>query len=477
MDLVGRKSQLEAVDIIVKSRKSEFVAVMGRRRVGKTYFIDQAFQKHICFQMTGIQDGTLNEQLTNFAIKLAEHMESPFVPAPPENWQQAFFQLKAYLKTRSKKRKQVIFIDELPWIHTQRSGFLKMLAHFWNDYLSKEKHFILVICGSANSWIKNNVINDKGGLHNRVSLVLRLEAFTLLETKAFLISRNIRLSDQEVAKLYMAMGGIPYYLENIRKGETAATAIERMCFHPDGILKNEYTNLYRALFYNYKDHEKIVKVLAKSRNGLTREIIIQRSKVKDGGTFNRTMEDLLESNFVSEYAPFNKKKRGSLYRLNDEYSIFYNRFIQPNRNYSKGIWLQLSTSQTYKIWTGYAFESLCFKHIDRIKEVLGVAAVQTTLSSFKENPTKTEKGYQIDLILQRKDNAINLCEIKYYDTAFKIDAAYAKTLNKRRSRFIESTKTKMVVFNTLISNLGLVENEHAKTAVDTSVTLKEIMNY
>ena len=367
--------------------------MVGRRRVGKTYFIDSVFEKNICFRLTGIQDGSMAEQLTNFAIKLAEHMGNPFVPAPPENWQQALHQLKAYLNSLDKKTKRVIFIDELPWVFTPRSGFLKMLAHFCNDYLSNEKHFVLVICGSATAWITNNIINDKGGLHNRISHTLNIEPFDLAETKSFLQNKKIELPDQEITKLFMAMGGIPYYLKNIRKGETAATAIERMCFHPDGILNREYNNLYRALFYNYRDHENINKALAKSQKGLTREELIKKSKVADGGTFNRTMEDLILSNFVSEYTPFNKKKRGSLYRLADEYSIFYHRFIQANKNYSKGMWQQLASGQAYKIWTGYAYESLCFKHIDRIKEALGIAAVYTQISSYQKKGDKDQKGF------------------------------------------------------------------------------------
>jgi AAA+ ATPase superfamily predicted ATPase len=476
MVLVGRKKQLKSVDLILKSKKSEFVAVVGRRRVGKTFFIDSAFEKNMCFRLTGIQDGTLAEQLTNFAIKLAEHMGNPFVPTPPENWQQALQQLKAYLSSLDKKNKRVIFIDELPWVVTPRSGFLKMLAHFWNDYLSKEKHFVLVICGSATAWITNNIINDKGGLHNRVSITIQIEPFDLAETKSFLQSRKIALPDAEVTKLFMAMGGIPYYLENIRKGETAATAIERMCFHPDGILKREYNNLYRALFYNYRDHENIVKALAKSQKGLSREELIKKSKVADGGTFNRTMEDLVLSNFITEYTPFNKKKRGALYRLADEYSIFYHRFIQPNKNYSKGMWQQLASGQAYKIWTGYAFESLCFKHIDRIKEALGIAAVYTQISSYQKKGDKDHKGFQIDLVLKRNDNAIHLCEVKYYDGDFTVDAAYAKRLNERKRLFKSSTGTKSALFTTLIVNNKLIDNEHALHSVDAVVTLNEIMD-
>ena len=251
--MVGRKQERIKIEILLKSKKSEFLAVTGRRRVGKTFLIDSLLQSHYCFQMTGIQNGNMNAQLVNFHTKLTERWRgNPF--GIPTNWQQAFLQLKTYLKTLDRGEKRVLFIDELPWVATARSGFLQMLAHFWNDYLSKEKHFILAVCGSATSWISQKIINDKGGLHNRVSEVIHLLPFSISETNEFLKSKGIHFTDQVLTKIYMTLGGIPFYLENLRKGESFASAIERMCFATNGLLYSEYNNLYHALFNNANIH-------------------------------------------------------------------------------------------------------------------------------------------------------------------------------------------------------------------------------
>ncbi len=472
--MIGRKEHIKKMTDLLKSGKSEFLAITGRRRVGKTFLVDNVYKDHVCFNITGIQNGSMEEQLLNFRIKLSEHSKTPLISAP-KNWQEAFFQLKTYLSTLDRRKKKVIFIDELPWIYTPKSKFIQMLAHFWNDYLSKEKNFILVICGSATSWILKKIVNDKGGLHNRISEVIKLLPFTLYETKLFLESKKIKLTNQEIAKIYMAMGGIPYYLEKINKGESAAVAIERMCFADNGILKYEYDNLYKALFKNAEIHESIVETLAKSRYGLSRNEILKKSKLSTNGSFNRAMEELLQSGFLAENNQFGRKKWGSIYMLNDEYSIFYHRFIKPNRKYIKGIWLQLSNSQSYKIWTGYAFELLSIKHISQIKKALGISGVYVETSTMRIPGTDEESGFQIDLIIDRKDATINLCEMKYYDAVFKIDRQYANKLIERKQRFIEHTKTRKQVFNTFITNHGVLENKYYLEVVDSQITLNDLM--
>ncbi len=441
--------------------------------MGKTFLIDSYFTKNMCFRITGIQNANKQEQLNNFAIKLSEFTKIPTI-VKPKNWQEAFLQLKTYLSTLNKRNKKVIFIDELPWLATERSGFLQFLAHLWNDYLSKEQHFILVVCGSASSWLTKNIINDKGGLHNRLTDTISLKPFSLSETREFLHSLRLKLNNQEIAKLYMTFGGVPYYLEQIRKGESASVAIERICFSDKGILKNEYDNLYKALFKNAQNHETIVALLAKKPSGLSRKEIIAQSKISTGGSYNRTIDDLLLSGFITEFIPFGRKKRGVIYRLNDEFSIFYHRFIKSNKKHVKGMWLQISAGQSYKIWTGYAFENLCLKHINQIKNALGISAVYTENSSFKVTGNKVEKGFQIDLIIDRKDNAINLCEMKYYNATYKIDKKYAQEIIERKQRFIEYTKTKKQVFNTFITNYGLLENERSIEISDSEIVLDDL---
>ncbi len=472
--MIGRKEEIKRIKVLLRSNKSEFLAVTGRRRVGKTFLIDTLLKEYYCFSMTGIQKGNTSIQLTNFAIKLSEYNGS-YEPKIPKNWQVAFLQLKAYLKDLPVTKKQVIFIDELPWTYTARSGFIQLLAHFWNDYLSKESHFILVICGSATSWITKKIINDSGGLHNRVTEKIHLHPFTLSETKEFLISKGLRMTSQELTRSYMALGGIPFYLDGIKKGETFASAIERLCFMPNGLLRNEYNNLYQALFSNADLHQKIIAVLVKHHNGITRQEILNELKTTNTGSFQRAIEELLLSDFIMTHTPYGRKKKGVLYRVSDEYSIFYHRFIKPNLKYTPGIWQQLSQSQSYKIWTGFAFETLCLKHLERIKAGLGISAVYTEVSALNVRDDKENFGFQIDLIIDRKDDAINLCEIKFYSTVFTIQKDYYQKLLEKRQRFLDYTKTKKQVFLTFITNHGVQKNAYANEIVEAEIVLDDLL--
>ena len=273
----------------------------------------------------------------------------------------------------------------------------------------------------------------------------------------------------------MALGGVPYYLEQVRKGENSTTAIERICFSPDGTLRNEYDNLYKALFKNPEYHEALIEILAKTPEGLTQKQIIEKTDIPQGGTFNRTRDDLLLSGFIEERTPYGKKKRETIYKLIDEYSIFYHRFMKHNRKYTKGMWNQLAATQAYKIWLGYAFETFCARHIDHIKQALGIAAVYTEIYSLRVKRAKDKKGFQIDLIIDRADNTINLCEMKFYGSTFKIDKSYGLTLANRKQAFIDTTKTKKQIFTTMITSFGLEDNQYALAFTDASLQLDDII--
>lgn len=473
--MIGRTAEKKLINELLQSPRSEFLAVTGRRRVGKTFLIDTLLQNHYCFNLTGIQDGDMRKQLINFAVKLTEYAESPTLNVPT-NWQFAFFELKRYLQTLPKDRKQVIFIDELPWVYTPRSGFIQLLAHFWNDYLSKEPHFLLVICGSATSWITKKVINDPGGLHNRITENIHLHPFSIRETNQFLQAKGLHLNTTELTRIYMSLGGIPFYLEKLRKGESFSVAIERLCFSPNGSLRNEYNNLFKALFSNAEIHQKIVATLARFPYGIDRKKLATANPDISTGSLQRCLEELLLSDFVVEITPFNKKKRGSRYRLVDEYSLFYHQFIESVRTYTAGMWQQLAASQSYKIWAGYAFETFCLRHVDVIKEVLGIRAVYTEVSSLFIAGDQQRTGLQIDLILDRKDATINLCEIKFHASEYKIDKREYQKLLRKRADFIQFTKTKKQVFLTFITNHGVYKNAYATELVAAEITLADLVN-
>jgi uncharacterized protein len=474
--MVGRQSQLAQIELLKKSSKSEFVAIMGRRRVGKTYLIDNAFADNICFQMSGMQKGGTNVQLKNFQRKLSVYNKKKKKIALAKDWGEAFFQLQEYLDTLSKKKKQVIFLDELPWMATAKSIFLQYLAHFWNDYLSKQKHFILVICGSASSWLAKEVTSDVGGLHNRVTSVIRLEPFTLHETNLFLLSKNIKLSQQDVAKIYMAMGGIPYYLDDIQKGESAVQAIERMCFVAGGKLNIEYDNLYKALFKNAHLHERIITAIAGSQKGMLRSEIIVKSKVQDGGPFKRAMQELLDCGFIITINQFGQIKREEVYRLHDEYTAFYHRFIKKNKIFTEGMWLEIATSQAYKTWLGFAFELLAFRHLPQVKQKLGIAGIYSEVSTHYYNIGKPN-GLQIDLLIDRKDNSINYCEMKYYEEAFGFTKTFSDGVKEKMSRFKRVSKTKKQLFLTMITNHPIKQNEYSLELMQNNIVLGDLFGF
>jgi uncharacterized protein len=474
MKIVGRKEQLLQIESLLHSEKAEFVAITGRRRVGKTFLIDQSFEKNICFQMTGIQNANQKAQLENFARKLMIYSKIPFITNPPKDWGEAFFQLRSYLELQDKTQKQVIFLDELPWINTVKSEFLQNLAHLWNDYLSKQSHFILIVCGSASSWLLKNITNDKGGLHNRITTTIHLQPFTLSETKAFLEAKGIIKPLQEIAKLYMILGGIPFYLDDVQAHESNDQTIERMCFSENGKLKNEYSNLYKALFANPENHERIVEALAGSQKGMLRSQIIEKAKVTDGGPFNRAMNDLLSCNFITTIAQFGRKKREERYLLNDELSNFYHQFMKNNNRYTPGMWLQMAQNQKFKIWLGYAFERLVLRHIPQLKQQLGISGVYTEIYNLYPSNDQN-RAMQVDLLLDRKDNVINFCEIKHYDSPFKISKDFYEDTQQKLA-FFRSIASKKQIIYTLITNQVPMQNEYSTALIGKTIVLEDLFH-
>jgi uncharacterized protein len=468
--MIGRNEQLLQIEELMNSGKSEFVAVLGRRRVGKTYLIDNAFEGSFCFKVSGLQEGSMNEQLNNFDRKLLLFTKSKAKVETPKDWGEAFDRLQKYCDKLSKKKKHVLFFDELPWMCTAKSNCLTYLAHFWNDYLSKKKNFILVICGSASSWIEKNITNNKMGLHNRLTEIIMLKPFTLQETKLFLESKRIKFTYYEIARLYMSLGGIPYYLDGIKRGETVNGAIDRLCFQAGGRLKNEYDNLYRALFKNYNAHESIIQVLAGSQKGLMRKEILAKSKLEDGGPFTRVMMELIACGFVSTYNQFGKKKRDEVYRLADEYSSFYHKYIKRN---STTNWSSISNTQSYKIWLGFSFEFLVFRHISQVLNKLGISGLDNRISTLYIHEGK-KLNTQIDLIIERSDNVIHLCEIKYYDTTITIDKHMYSNFKNKVEQLRNLSGVKKRVSITMICSNEIKKNEYALELVDSTVLLEDL---
>ena len=359
----------------------------------------------------------------------------------------------------------VVFLDELPWMSTHRSGFLKGLSYFWNSW-AVQQNIVVVICGSAASWMIRKVIHHKGGLHNRVTKRIRLQPFTLAETEDFLINRAIRLERYQLLQLYMVMGGIPHYLKEIEAGKSAVQNIDKICFGENGLLRDEFLSLYPALFKHADYHTAIIRALASKPNGLIRSDLIQQAKLTESGRITKVLMELSESGFITTYPAFGKKKKGQLFRLTDEYSIFYLRFIEPNLSETQGVWSSLSQSQSYKIWCGYAFENVCLKHISSIKKALGISGIYTRSASFFRKKDNDNQGVQIDLLIDRNDRTINIVEIKFYNGTFTISKDYANKLRTKIQVFKDITQTKKQVFLTVMTSLGLKANIHSIGLVD-----------
>ena len=468
--LIGRIKEQEVLQKALASNEAEMVAVIGRRRIGKTFLIKKTYSKHIQFQMSGIQNATIERQLENFAYRLSMAYDTEEIISTPPNWFKAFTLLIDYLRLQKKKEKYVVFFDELPWMASQKSDFIQGLSFFWNSW-AVDQNIVVVICGSAASWMVQKVVNHTGGLHNRITRRIQLKPFTLSETEAYFKSRNVFLDHYHIIQIYMALGGIPHYLKEVEAGKSSVQNINDICFSQSGILTNEFSNLYPALFQNSFNHIAVVRSLATKRSGMARAEIIKVSKVKNGGTLTNVLEELELSGFISSYHSFGKKKKNKLYRLTDEYSLFYLHFIENNLYQGNDTWNHLSQTQTYKIWSGYTFESICIKHLPQIKKALSIDGVYSIASSFLKKGTDSEKGTQIDLALDRKDSVINLFEMKFHQKEFVLSKAYAETLSTKKSIFQESTKTKKLIFWTFISPFGLKQNQYSLNLIYNSLTL------
>ncbi len=471
--LVGREEEVHILQDALQSSSPELIAVYGRRRIGKTFLIRTVFEKHICFETTGLRDSAMASQLDNFCFQITQ-MQSQRLPVKTaESWLRAFQMLQVALeqKLKKKKKKQVVFFDEMPWMDTPRSGFLAAFEGFWNSWASKRDDLVVAVCGSSASWIIQKLLMNKGGLHNRITRRIRLLPFTLKETSDLLIQNNVHLDHYQILHIYMVMGGIPYYLQHIKPGESAAQAVDRMCFTSQGILNQEFGILYHSLFSNADRYLSIIRLLAKRRYGLTRDEIISAGSLSSGGRASQVLDDLLEAGFIARFLPFGRNVKDARFRITDEYTLFYLNFMETNRSFGRGTWLKKSVKPVWRAWSGLAFESICMKHIRQIKTALGLKVVYTEESIWKSKGSSSTKGVQIDLLIDRADQIINVCEIKFSETEFVLSKKYAEELRNKLHGFKIETQTKKSLFLTFITTFRLTENMHKNSLVQNTITM------
>ncbi len=472
MQIAGRTNEIAFLQRLLLKKNPEFVAIYGRRRVGKTFLIREVYQKQIVFECSGLHQKSFSQQLENFWLTLQEVNPNGERSLPPKSWLQAFSQLKIFLNSLQGHQKKVVFLDEIPWFETPRSGFLAALDNFWNQYCSKRADIILVICGSAASWIIKKVINDRGGLHNRITAHIRLMPFNLEETKEFLELNQVQLTDKDIIQLYMSVGGIPFYLQDVQAGKSVPQILDDLFFNSQATLQYEFQNLYASLFKNSDLHEQIVAALASKNKGMNRSEIISQTGLKSGGGLSIALKELIACGFVKEMYPIQKTKEGSLYRLVDEYSHFYHKFLAPKK--TKSSWLQISEKPSYKIWSGYAFENLCIKHSLQIKQALGIHGIITNDFSWSQRGAAKTAGAQIDLVIDRADNCINLFELKFHHSTFTIDKKYAAQLQQKVQIFKEQTQTKKNVFLTFLTVFGVNKNKYYLSLASNQLLVEDL---
>lgn len=469
--VIGRQHAKKQLKEAIDSTRSELIAVYGRRRIGKTYLIKNVYNKNICFEISGLHNVSMSDQLENFSIQLNRAWKKNH-PSHITSWLQAFELLSDFIKQKRGKKKKVLFLDEFPWMATRRSRFLAAFENFWNTFASLRKDLVVVICGSAASWMIQRVVRSKGGLHNRLTGIIHLQPFSLSEAAQFLKHKSIQYTYYDILQIYMVLGGVPYYLEQIQKGESTVQCIDRLCFSSYGLLKTEFEHLFDSLFENAQNHIEVLKALSLKRKGMTRNEIISKISYQSGGGLTQILVELIESGFITQYYPFQKSKKTSLYRITDEYASFYLKFIKNANRVESGGWIKQYNTASVRAWFGFTFESICLKHIQQIKNALGIGAIYSTASSWV-GTSGTDKT-QIDLLIDRDDGIINICEMKHYNALFSISKKYAHELKQKIFIFKEETKTKKNVMLTMVSTYGCIKNKYYLELIQNDLQLEDL---
>jgi uncharacterized protein len=469
--MVGRIQEKIILNEALVSNQSELIAVYGRRRIGKTYLIREHYADQLLFENSGLFNATLKEQLNQFAANISAVSSSNFELKTPTDWFQAFEMLKTLIVNQQTKSKKVIFLDELPWMASSKSRFLVAFEGFWNGWASARKDLVIVICGSATSWMIKKIEKSKGGLYNRVTKRIVLKPFTLAETEVFFKQKNIVLNRRHITELYMGLGGVPHYLNQVRKGETPEMIFSRLILSKEGLLHHEFENVFNSLFGEDGKHQAIIEILSKTRYGLTREALIENLKTKSGGWFSDVLEELESSGFVEIQVPFSNKTKDARIRVIDNYCLFYLNF-RKSKFASNAV--NAYNSQEWKIWSGLTFENICMYHQANIIKKLGLNGIKCAVSNWHHKGDETMSGAQIDMVIDRADKAVNICEIKFNEQPFIITKSYANDIRTKMAAFNHFTKNKKTIFCTFITAGGIVNNGESNALVQSQIGLDDL---
>ena len=457
-NIIGREREQQILEERLSSGRAEFIAVYGRRRVGKTFLIKEYFEKEMVFQTAGMAKAGKAMQLKSFYSDLMYYGLPAGTPRP-QDWIEAFSLLRRLIESHPNPRK-VVLLDELPWMDTPKSNFLSALEHFWNNWASNRKDVLLIICASATSWIINKVFRNRGGLHNRVTVRIPLAPFTLKECEQYAIKNGLKLSRYQILNLYMVMGGVALYWSLLDRQLSAVQNIDQLFFNKNAKLKGEFNDLYDSLFKHPDPYKEIVVTLGKHLSGLTRKELLHYTGQADNGVFSNRLEELEECGFIIKMKLFPKDKKEAVYKLCDNYSIFYFKYIKSNSG-TDDFWAKSFRSPSIKSWSGFAFERICLQHISQIKKSIGIAAVATTEHTWRYVPEDGEKevrGAQIDLLIDRDDNVINVCEMKWASGEYVIQKKEDIDIRNKVSALERETGTKKAIHVTMVTTYGVKRN-------------------
>ena len=472
-ELIGRKEEYKRLDKCMKEPTSQLVIVYGRRRVGKTFLINQYFDNTFAFKLTGSYDAPQAVQLEMFADELSRR--TGVEKKPPMNWRQAFKELREYLEGLGTSQKCVVFFDEMPWLDTHKSGFLKAFEYFWNDFGSARNNLIFIVCGSATSWLVDNIEHNKGGLFNRQSCKLFLNPFTLRETEEYLLSKNFSWSRYDITECYMIMGGIPYYLSLLDSSLSYLQNIDKLFFRKKSELWDEFDHLYSTLFKKSENYISVVRALSKKKEGLSRKEICARTGLPSNGYMSKIIKNLVDAGFVRENLFFGNKKRDTIYQLADYYTCFYFNFLTGKKRTDEHYWSNSLDLPARRTWAGLTFEQVCKDHVSQIRKSLGIFGVLSEISSWSTEGDKTLgiPGAQIDMLIDRRDRVITLCEMKFSVNDYIIDKDYNEIIRNKIEAFKQLTKTRKAVQVVFVTTYGVRQNAYS-SIIQGQVTMDEL---
>ncbi len=462
--IVGREKEISELNHLYCSDKAEFVAIYGRRRIGKTFLVDEALKGKITFRHAGLSPvdesnakNNLKEQLKHFYYSLLRYGMKK--TACPKSWQEAFYMLSVLLEEKANGEKQVVFLDELPWMDTTRSGFITAFEGFWNTWACHRDDMMLVVCGSANSWMLDNLVNNHGGLYGRTTYEIKLKPFSLNECEKFFQAKGIAFSRYDIVQSYMILGGVPFYMGYMKRGLSLAQNIDALFFNHNAPLRDEYDRLFASVFANPGLMKAIISFLSSRRSGFTRTEILEHLNIDDSGSFGSCLKALEASDFIVSYVPYSYSKKTKYYKVTDPFCLFFLKHITDKKTISSNFWTDNATSASLNAWRGLAFENVCFVHIAQIKKALGISGVATTESAWVVSDDRD--ATQIDMIIERKDNIVDICEMKFYNDLFSVSKDYYKKLVRRNNIISGHISPRQTIHNVLITTDGLTYNEYS----------------